>query len=220
MTFCFRLRKYESSVGRYIVAGEEIKKNQLICQEKAFAFVPIYNDNKSNILYHCQNCAKTNCLPFPCNECSRASYCSPICLKAHESIHKYECGGYQKNLWKNIGIAHLAFRNFIIGFNDLIAFFENVNEMITLKDLLVKVNEMNGTYADVLKLVTNFSKMDSKDCLRYALTANMLTIYLDDFTYFFDNLPEVCKRIMPETDDWKLFAAALLMKHMGQLVCS
>lgn len=208
-------------MGRFVVAGEAIKKNEPIFCEKAFSFVPVYNDYDPNaISYHCQNCAKTNCIPFPCYECVRASYCSPSCLEQHKNIHKFECAGYQKNLWVKIGIAHLAFRNFIVGFFDAIELLDDVQvsspEQILLT--LVGMNKPNFVYGDVLKLVPNFDKMVANDTLRYALTAQLLAIYLEESTDFFTNLPAKCKLIMPNIAKWKKLTAAILMRHMGQLV--
>lgn len=209
-------------MGRYVVAGENIKKNEPIFGERAFSFVPVYNEYDPNtILYHCQNCAKTNCYtPFPCYECVRSSYCHPTCLEQHKPIHRWECAGYQKNLWVKIGIAHLAFRNFITGFFDSIDALDDA-EVSTPEEIvhtLVGINRSDFQYGDVLRLVTNFDKMDPIDTLRYALTAQLLAIYLADYTDFFMLLPAKCKRIMPNTAQWKRLTAAVLMRHMGQLV--
>lgn len=119
-----------------------------------------------------------------------------------------------------IGIAHLAFRNFIIGFFDSIQRLDDVET--TIDQLLCKVTglkDANFRYGNVLRLITNFDKMEAEDCLRYALTAQMLAIYLDEFTDFFINLPEKCKKIMSNKSAWKKYTAAVLMRHMGQLVC-
>lgn len=150
----------------------------------------------------------------------RASYCSVSCLNQHKRIHKYECIGYQKNLWMKIGIAHLAFRNFIVGFFELLEVLDEL-KTTTPDGIFKQLSEINMTkfaYADVMRLVTNFEKMDISDCLRYALTAQMLTVYLDEFTDFFKTLPHECIQIMPNVEDWKKLCSALLLKHMGQLV--
>ncbi|XP_031622222.1 SET and MYND domain-containing protein 4-like [Contarinia nasturtii] len=213
--------KTGESVGRYVVAGEDIKKEEIIFREKAFAFVPVYNDyHPDTILYHCQNCAKTNCIPFPCNECVRATYCSPLCVERHKAIHKYECVGYQKNLWMKIGIAHLSFRNFLVGFADAIERLDEIESTpMQVFEKLSSINEPDFVYGDVLRLVTNFDKMDINDCLRYALTAELLAAYLDECTDFYTNLPAKCSKILATTE-WKKITAALLMRHMGQLVCN
>lgn len=91
----------------------------------------------------------------------------------------------------------------------------------TPNQIFSKLCDMNTTefsYGDVMRLVTNFDKMDTSDCLRYALTAQMLTVYLDEFTDFFKALPRSCTRIMPNIEDWKKFSAIVMLRHMGQLV--
>lgn len=53
-------------MGRYVIAKADIKQNEMIAEEKAFAFVPIYeycDDEK--VSHDCQNCAITNIIPFP-----------------------------------------------------------------------------------------------------------------------------------------------------------
>lgn len=218
----FLFRKYSDAVGRYVVAGEKIKKNEPIFEERAFSFVPVYNDYDANsISYHCQNCAKTNCVPFPCYDCVRCTYCGPACFEKHKPIHRFECAGYQKNLWLKIGIAHLAFRNFIVGFFDSIDALNDDAEVSSPEHILqtlIGMDQPDFQYGDVLRLVTNFDKMDSADTLRYALTAQLLTVYLAEWTDFFMLLPAKCKRIMPNVVSWKRLTAAVLMKHMGQLV--
>lgn len=119
-----------------------------------------------------------------------------------------------------IGIAHLAFRNFIVGFFESFQVTDelDIGTPDEVLDQLTQSKRSDFVYKDVLRLVTNFDKMDTSDCLRYALTAQMLTVYLDEFTDFFENLPKNCARLMPNVGDWKKFCAALLMRHMGQLV--
>lgn len=63
-----------SNTGRFVQADETISKNEIIFTEKAFAFVPIYSDLLDNEMDNtCQNCAKANCIPFPCYECVAVS---------------------------------------------------------------------------------------------------------------------------------------------------
>ncbi|CAG9558093.1 unnamed protein product [Danaus chrysippus] len=51
------------------------------------------------------------------------------------------------------------------------------------------------------------------------LTATMLTLYLENFTTFFDYLPNKLPCILSESQ-LKLFAAAVILRSMGQLVCN
>lgn len=119
-----------------------------------------------------------------------------------------------------IGIAHLAFRNFIIGFNDAVEKL-NVTDHPTVQHVWTSLMSIEGNdfvYGEILRLVTNFDKMDVNDTLRYAITAKLLLVYLEQYTDFFDSLPLKCREILPNITDWKRIAAAILMKHMGQLV--
>lgn len=118
-----------------------------------------------------------------------------------------------------IGIAHLAFRNFVVGFPDAVERLVGGSKLTSqqLWSTLMSIDHKQFAYGDVLRLVTNFDKMEVNDFLRYALTAQMLAIYLDEYTDFFNNLSAKCLEIM-DAGDWKKFVAALLMRHMGQLV--
>lgn len=165
------------------MSGEPIQQNQPVFQEKAFAFIPVCNDYRPNyISYHCQMCAKTNCQPFPCYKCACASYCSPKCTIDHQSIHKYECAGYQKSLWHQIGIAHLAFRCFLAGFDEAfkkISHLKNVKPQTLIDKLISIVKDGDGfEYGKVLRLVTNFEKMETQDVISYALVRSNLNIFI------------------------------------------
>lgn len=191
-------------------------------KENAYAFVPIYNSTEIDpIFYHCQNCANTDCIPYPCPKCLRVSYCSINCQHLHRNIHNLECIGYKKNLWNNIGIAHLAFRTFIVGFNEslehILNFSENSSPQRILHEL-IQINDTNFVYSDVLKLVTNLDKMNIVDIFSYGLTALMLVDYLNQYTHFFKTLPATCFKVMPAMQDWKIYAAAILLRHLGHLV--
>lgn len=187
--------------------------------------MPVYNDyRKLAISRHCQNCARTNCIPFPCHECCRASYCSPNCCLQHVDIHKYECDAYRKkNLWIKIGIAHLAMRNLLAGFPSLLERIKHLraSSISNLWTEILSINDPDFAYGEVLSLVTNFDKMNRMDCLRYILTAKMLSIYLAEHTSFGEQWisPEYCN-ILRSEDEWHKLVACLLMRHMGQLVCN
>lgn len=51
-------------------------------------------------------------------------------------------------------------------------------------------------------------------------TSALLTVYLKHYTLFFEELPAQCFKIMKRKSDWELFTAALIMRHMGQMVCN
>ncbi|KAJ6646168.1 SET and MYND domain-containing protein 4, partial [Pseudolycoriella hygida] len=212
-------KKFNDTVGRYIVAGEDIKKNDLLYREKAFSFIPYQDDSDPDmILYHCQNCSKATRVPFPCYDCSRVSYCSPQCVDQHKTIHKFECVGYQKNFWSKVEIGHLSWRTFIVGFADAIERLDTTeSNPQQILETLEAIHESDFVYGDMLRLHTNIHKMDAYDCLQFALTAQLTVIYLDEWTDFFTNLPQKCTQIMPNIDDWKKFTAAVLLKHLGQV---
>lgn len=108
---------YSESLGRYVVAQKAIKMDEPIYSETPFAFVPVHNYGiKKYFNTDCENCCLVNVWPFLCLECRHAAYCSNKCREEHFAIHKYECTGYKKNLFFDIGIAHLSLRVLITGF--------------------------------------------------------------------------------------------------------
>lgn len=119
---------YESDVGRFVVAQKPITLNEKILSETPFAFVPVHNYGvKKYFNTDCENCALVNVWPFLCLECRHSTYCSSSCRDNHRSIHKYECEGYKKNLFFEIGIAHLSLRVLLVGFNSLTPLFESLD---------------------------------------------------------------------------------------------
>ncbi|XP_055707359.1 SET and MYND domain-containing protein 4-like [Phlebotomus papatasi] len=218
------VEKYTDEQGRYMTAGEKIKRDDVIMSERAFAFVPVYENYPDDTIdTDCQNCAKVNIVSFPCYECYKATYCSTKCRKDHEAIHSVECFGYKRNLWYYIGIAHLSVRTFLSGFPELVERLENDTTITTLPELWRKTldlcNDESFRYGRVLRLVSNFEKMsESTDFIRYSLTATMLTVYLRENTKFFDQLPPVCEKILENRYNWEIFVGSLIMLHMGQLV--
>lgn len=226
INFCFFSEKSEE-LGRFVTAAEKVKKDEVIMSERAYAFVPVYEDDYLDDLsvdMDCQNCAKTNVIQFPCEVCHKATYCSLSCLHEHRTIHQYECSGYQLNLWFYIGIAHLSLRTFLTGFPELVQKLSSEKDL-SLEDAWAKLMKMSSNpsfkYGQVLSLLANFDRMpDSKDFIRYSLTATMLVIYLKEKTFFFEELPAECHRIMKNRTNWELLAGSLLMLHMGQLVCN
>lgn len=211
--------------GRYVIAREKIEKDELIVKETAFAFVPVYsNYNQDPIDLNCQNCGKTNIIPFPCNTCGRASYCSITCRMNHNYCHKIECPGYKINLWYSIGIAHLAMRTFLTGFKEMIEKLRKRQELKTPEEIFIELAYLSAEdrdfrYGQVFRLATNFDKMNRDDLKKYWMTAVMMTIYLRDFADFFRTLPKFAYKMMP-MNDWEYLVGALIMRHMGQLVCN
>lgn len=170
--FVCNYRKQTLQKGRFVIASDQILTDELIVKEKAFAFIPVSQKFDQNpIDLHCQNCAATNIIPTPCGKCKRASYCGLSCLNEHQAIHQFECNGYKKHLWYEIGIAHLALRTMLCGINDLMKSIHHSHDMTPLAAycLLLSVEEPSFAYGRVLQLVTNFEKSNSDDFLGYVL---------------------------------------------------
>lgn len=213
--------KESEECGRFVLSGEKITKNEAIYREKAFAFIPVYNgDDNLSDSYHCQNCALVNCFPFPCYDCSRASYCSPKCREEHQTIHQYDCAGYKMNLLRQIGIAQLALRCLLVGLPPALAKLQH-RKGLTARGFLAEISTISDfSYKDVCNLVSNFDKMDKQDCVRYGLTGTMLSVYLAERTTFMTDMRRQRKEMFKSEDEWKKLVTVLLVKHMGQLVCN
>lgn len=216
---CFR--DQHSSVGR-LKTTEPIKKDEQIYSEKAYSFVPAnLIPDTDEISYTCQHCAKINCIPFPCYDCARASYCSPMCVADHAPIHNYECAGHQKNLWTKLGFGYLAFRTFIVGFAELVEILSEMNRPTTVENVWSVLTldwVRKYAYGRVVQMPSPIDQTDVRVALRFALTAQLLTAYLADCTDFFKRMPPVCDKILPNRADWKIVIASLLLKHMVQSV--
>uniref|UniRef100_A0A4Y0BWH4 Protein-lysine N-methyltransferase SMYD4 n=1 Tax=Anopheles funestus TaxID=62324 RepID=A0A4Y0BWH4_ANOFN len=225
--------RYEASLevvktptqGRYVVAREPIEADGIIATETAVSFVPVYEFNTRNTLASpdCQKCARVNVIPYVCCTCGRACYCSPQCRESHQSVHRFECYGYQKRLWYTIGIAHLGIRCLLDGFGTIRNAVLKAKTATACYKRLIEVtsgeeNEL-GQYGRVLGLVTNFQKMDKDDVLRYALAGLMLSIYLIECTDFVRDHGLSQEGTIPAYELRMLFGA-LIMRHIGQLVCN
>lgn len=114
-------------------------------------------------------------------------------------------------------------RNLLVGFPSLMGRLKQLREA-TARDVWREIdstNDANSAYGDVLSLVTNFDKMNRLDCLRYALTAKMLSLYLTEHTSFFQQLiAGEHGGILRSRQEWQTLVTGILMRHMGQLVCN
>uniref|UniRef100_A0A182S782 MYND-type domain-containing protein n=1 Tax=Anopheles maculatus TaxID=74869 RepID=A0A182S782_9DIPT len=158
-----------------------------------------------------------------CPTCGSACYCSIQCRDDHRPVHRFECVGYQKRLWYFIGIAHLGIRCFLDGFDTIRSEILKLNDN-TIPSFIELLNEVTsdgkegfGNYRQMMGLVTNFEKKPIDDIIHYAMAAQMLAIYLFEFTPFISEygLPHgktAC--------NLRNCCAALIMRHIGQLVCN
>ncbi|CAL7948204.1 unnamed protein product [Xylocopa violacea] len=200
-------RKYIKELGRHVVANRFIKKGDILFLEKPVSFV-LVNADAYNLCQNC-NCSNTD-IPVPCTMCLNTLYCNENCSnKAWSSYHCWECPGSQMELWKEIGIGHLALKVLLT--------------CTTTMDK-IKFNEMQN-------LVTNFDKLSIGVLTEFGIAAIMLTIYLFEYTnYFKTNDLEDClmKKFYNQsfnfdfnilTDDNKqLYISSLLLRYILQLI--
>ncbi|XP_032527329.2 SET and MYND domain-containing protein 4-like [Danaus plexippus] len=216
--------RYKESRGRHVVAVEPAGRGDVLFSEEPYAWVALPSDDAI-----CEMCCDTDINPVPCSVCSRSVYCGCECASRAISFHRWECVGAQCSLFPTIGIAHLALRVLLISTNNGFPPSPvSLPQPCTAGELfrsygLVDNIQIYKTGTDpfyrMFNLVTNFNKMDNTDYIQYALTATMLTLYLENFTSFFDYLPSKMPCSMSESQ-LKLFAAAVILRSMGQLVCN
>ena len=48
----------------------------------------------------------------------------------------------------------------------------------------------------------------------------MLSVYLENYTSFFDEIPENCKNLLPNRHEWRIYIISVIFRHLGQLVCN
>jgi hypothetical protein len=228
--------------GRYVIAQKSIAKNEMIYNETPYAFIPVHNYGvKKYFNTDCENCALVNVWPFLCLDCRHSTYCSSACREEHQKIHKYECEGYKRNLFIEIGIAHLSLRVLIVGMYALIPklealdrkVFKNNPEKIYGKVLELALDESKDyfnnekvedkefrDYARILCLQPNLFRNNSYPArnMPYAYTAQMLTLYLREHTTFFQDFITNKIKDLLEDSDWNVFISALILRHVGQLI--
>ncbi|XP_037952758.1 SET and MYND domain-containing protein 4-like [Teleopsis dalmanni] len=195
--------------GRYMVASEDIGENEVVFVERAQSILPV---NRFKI---CQQCAATLIIPFPCRFCyMQVFYCSLECKKLHKNIHSYECVGYQKQLFGHVGIAHLAMRIMLEGLPQFARNLECTNAKEIWESLMNSNNLKNIEYVQSLNMITHLGEMAKGDIVWFALVADLLVTYLDEYTEFFNNFSKTAACL----SDWKLVTGALILRHIGQLI--
>ncbi|XP_047543980.1 SET and MYND domain-containing protein 4-like [Vanessa atalanta] len=211
------------TVGRHVVAKANTKRGDVLFSEEPYAWVTLPSDEKV-----CEMCCEADINPVPCSVCSRSVYCSESC-RALALFHRWECEAAQCALFPTIGIAHLALRVLLISANNGFPVPpRRLPEPCTATDLFksyaqvdkIKIYDKNTPpFYRMFNLVTNFDKMNNMDYIQYALTATMLTLYLENFTLFFDYLPSKVPCSLSHAE-LRLFAAAVILRSLGQLVCN
>ncbi|XP_046664063.1 SET and MYND domain-containing protein 4-like [Homalodisca vitripennis] len=172
--------KFSERKGRHVVAKTDIDMSDVIFVEKPFALVVLPDQYQQ----HCHHCCKKTVAFIPCEVCTRAQFCSIDCQTAAWSLyHQWECRGL--DICHSIGIAHLGLRVALLA-------------------------DSSDRYKQVLELKTHLQDMKEEDVYQYAITAALLTLYLEQYTsYFKDNAP-----IDVET------MGCRILRHIAQLICN
>jgi len=188
-----KLRLQESvTQGRYVVTSSEVEPGEVLFNEDPYCSVLLPECYSS----HCHQCHQSMWDPVPCLECTQARYCSEECRESSwTAYHKVECGGL--DLLHSVGVAHLALR---------ILLTCGIDQLKALKSGSKKSDEDSK----VLSLVEHSKESSTEDLFQYALTAALLTSYLEHRTSFFGK----------EEGELASFAATLILKHILQLVCN
>ncbi|KAI8431178.1 hypothetical protein MSG28_001216 [Choristoneura fumiferana] len=216
------LRRNDAA-GRHVVTKEATRRGDVLFSEEPYAWVALPTDSPV-----CEGCCQQDINPVPCGGCSRVAFCSASC-RARAAAHRWECVGAAANLYPTIGIAHLALRVLLIsaehGFPPLP---RDEPEPATAEQLFrgyERVDSIQIYKADthpfyrMFNLVTNFDKMNNSDYIQYALTATMLTLYLENYTEFFSYLPSRVPYALSGSQ-LRLAAAGVVLRGLGQLVCN
>ncbi|XP_068148140.1 SET and MYND domain-containing protein 4 [Drosophila tropicalis] len=201
---------------RYMIAKKNIAPHEVIFQETAAAFVPI----EDNII--CHQCATSfMCAPISCAHCHhRVIYCSRACRQSHLYIHQYECAAYRLNLLQMLGVSHLAIRLVLAYLTEILSHFTQDSNIFQTWSQLMKLNQkgynkidvISPQYATSLGMISHLNKVSPNELIYYALSANLLQVYLERHTKFFEQFP-------PNTrQDSKIIVSALILRHAGQLL--
>lgn len=78
--------KFSDSLGRHVVATEDIEIGDIIAIEKPFCSVLV-----DAFTTHCHECFQLCYNPLPCSGCTQALFCSEDCMSTAEKYHTYEC---------------------------------------------------------------------------------------------------------------------------------
>ncbi|KAM3968692.1 SET and MYND domain-containing protein 4 [Aphomia sociella] len=217
------LRRSDTA-GRHVVTREATRRGDVLFSEEPYAWVTLPTEQPL-----CENCCRADVNIVPCGECSRSVYCGAACRLRAAAFHRWECVGARAELFSTIGIAHLALRVLLITANEGFPSVPRTEpEPSTARDLFrsyaridniqIYKNDTNPFYR-MFNLVTNFDKMNNTDYIQYALTATMLTLYLEKFTKFFEYLPSRVPYALTD-GQLRLLAAAVILRSLGQLVCN
>ncbi|EDV35449.1 uncharacterized protein Dana_GF12496 [Drosophila ananassae] len=202
--------------GRYMVATEAIPQGTAIFSERASCFVPL----EQRLI--CQQCASSlMSAPIPCPQChQKVVYCSRKCREGHANIHRYECAGYRMDLFKLLGVSHLALRMVLVYVPLILPDLRDCKSSKEIWESLMKlVNEpeqgkMVPEYMQSLRMVSHLDQAPRPELVYHMLCANLLQTYLEKHTDYFD----LFKVTAAGSEDWKVIVSALILRSAGQLL--
>merc|ERR1719259_161960 len=225
--------------GRHITTNADVSVGDILFSEVPYSSVLLPEHYST----HCHHCYRAYTAPIPCLRCTQPRYCSEACRQASWDVyHRYECTGL--DLLHSVGIAHLALRTLLVsGLSGLMAYrSEILSKSKSANDNEIQVTRRDR-YADVYNLVTHSSHLDQEDLFQYAVTAALLTTYLERRTSFFEmedlNLDglkisaggcgtphQLVRRQSSSSsttevdEDLLLYVGGLMLRHITQLVCN
>lgn len=199
--------RYSCHKGRYVVTNQDVKQGDVLFVEKPYAFVVLPDQNK----VHCHNCSRSLIAPLPCRHCADVLFCCEKCeMDAHESYHHWECGGM--SLMSAIGVAHLGLRIVLTtgSLNQIL------NHALELSQNIQCDKTLDHFYSGVYSLVPHIQDMPLDDVFQYAVTAELLTLFLVHKSDYFKHT----EQLMLPKNEVVAKICALLLRHIAQLVCN
>ena len=217
------LQSESGARGRHVITEQEVKPGELLFSENPFASVQLAEHSAT----HCHHCYAKLQVPFPCTRCTQPRYCSETCRdESWATYHRFECGSL--DFLHSVGVAHLATRTLIVAGRKRLV--EKLRTDLTDRaNLRVREGKEDG-YGKVLNLVDHCDKIHPFDLFQYAITATLLTSFLEQRTKFFSPKSDVLSKpsfpVLPSRDpvqvdeDTSTFVGALALKHILQLICN
>ncbi|CAD7013462.1 SET and MYND domain-containing protein 4 isoform X2 [Ceratitis capitata] len=204
----------DATRGRYVVAKRDIKSGEIIFHERISAFVPVEGTQI------CQQCGSVFIIPIPCHACNgKVIYCSLKCREDQAKVHQNECVGYCLGLFEQIGISHLALRILLEEFPQISPILAHESDIKNVwKELTTETSHLNTktevNYVKSLRLVSHFQKMSLSNKIWFAVIADLLAVYLKEYTPFFHNT----SKSKIKQSDWESLISALILRHIGQSI--
>jgi len=235
--------------GRHITTNDDVSVGEVLFSELPYSSVLLPEHYST----HCHHCFKAYMAPIPCLKCTQPRYCSEDCRhQSWEIYHQYECTGL--DLLHSVGIAHLAVRTLLVcGLRQLLTYRTEIQAKAkSANDNEIQVGRKAGvpgqgrgagSYADVHNLLTHSSHIHQEDLFQYAVTAALLTTFLERRTTFFESAnedlsleglkiggsvppphPGLIRRSSSSStevdEDLLLFVGGLMLRHITQLICN